>query len=85
MAKGETRYQGEVVAAVAAVDLQTAEKAISLIKVDYDPLKPVLDVDEALEGDILVHEDINELKHVEGVFFPQKDSILPLELAQTRR
>ena len=74
MAKGETRYQGEVVAAVAAVDLQTAEKAISLIKVDYEPLKPVLDVDEALDGDILVHEDINELKHVEGVFFPQKDS-----------
>lgn len=74
MAKGETRYQGEVVAAVAAVDLKTAEKAISLIKVEYEPLTPVHNVDEALNGDILVHPEINTINHVVGVFFPQKDS-----------
>lgn len=84
LAKGETRYQGEVVAAVAAVDEKTAERAVSLIKVVYEVLKPVLNVDEALQGDILVHEDINELKHVVGVFFPQKDSNIA-SLNKTRK
>ncbi len=74
LAKGETFYQGDVVAAVAAEDEETAEKAISLLDVVYEPLVPVHDVDQALEGKILVHEDINDLKHYVGVFFPQKDS-----------
>ena len=74
LSKGITRYQGDVVAAVAAEDEETAERAVALIEVEYEPLAPVQDVDEALEGKILVHEDINELKHYVGVFFPQKDS-----------
>jgi len=74
LAKGETRYHGDVVAAVAADYEETAERAISLLDVVYEPLQPVHDVDEALEAKILVHDDINELKHYVGVFFPQKDS-----------
>ena len=74
IAIGETRYQGEVIAAVAAVDEETAEKAVSLIDVKYEVLPAVLTIDEAEEGKILVHEDINELEHMKGVFFPQRDS-----------
>lgn len=74
IARDIVRYQGEVVAAVAAVDEATAEKAISLIKVEYEVLPAVLTIDEALEGKILVHEDINELEYLKGVFFPQPDS-----------
>lgn len=74
LSKDITRYQGDVVAAVAAEDEETAERAISLLEVVYEPLEPVHNVDEALEAKILVHEDINELKHYVGVFFPQKDS-----------
>ena len=74
LSKGVTRYHGDVVAAAAADDEETAERAIALIDVVYEPLEPVHDVDEALEAKILVHEDINELKHYKGVFFPQKDS-----------
>ena len=59
IAKDFVRYQGEVVAAVAAVDEATAERAISLIKVEYEVLPAVLSIDEALEAKILVHEDIN--------------------------
>jgi CO/xanthine dehydrogenase Mo-binding subunit len=74
IARDITRYQGEVVAAVAAVDEATAERAVSLIKVEYEELESVQTFDEALEGKILVHEeDINELDG-KGVFFPQKDS-----------
>ncbi|MGB4594770.1 MAG: xanthine dehydrogenase family protein molybdopterin-binding subunit [Anaerolineaceae bacterium] len=74
LSKDITRYHGDVVAAAAADDEETAERAISLIDVVYEPLEPVHNVDEALEAKTLVHEDINELKHYKGVFFPQKDS-----------
>lgn len=74
IARDIVRYQGEVVAAVSAVDEVTAEKAVSLIEVEYELLPAVHTIDESLEGKILVHEDINDLEYMEGVFFPQKDS-----------
>ena len=37
-------------------------------------LPPVVTIDESEKANILVHEDINELKHMKGVFFPQPDS-----------
>ncbi|WP_312522211.1 xanthine dehydrogenase family protein molybdopterin-binding subunit [Anaerospora sp.] len=74
LARGKVRYQGEAIAAVAAVDEATAERALTLIKVEYKPLPMVSTFDEALSGSILVHEDINELEYIQGVFFPQPDS-----------
>jgi CO/xanthine dehydrogenase Mo-binding subunit len=50
------RYEGEPVAAVAAVDEATAEEALDLIEVDYEPLPPVITLEEALApGASLVH------------------------------
>lgn len=57
----KVRYMGEEVVAVAAVDSDTAEEALSLIKVDYQELKPVLDMEEAMEdGAPLVHEELGK-------------------------
>jgi len=54
----KVRYVGDEVAAVAAIDEDTAEEALSLIVVDYEPLPAVFDVDEAMKPDApLVHED----------------------------
>lgn len=44
------RYIGEPVAAVAAVDEATAERACELIDVDYEPLTPILTIEEALSS-----------------------------------
>ncbi len=74
LAHDKVRYQGEAVAAVAAVDEKTAEQAVKLIKIEYRQLPAVKTIDEALEAKILVHEDINELDYMKGVFFPQPDS-----------
>lgn len=74
LARGTVRYQGEPVAAVAAVDEKTAEFAVSKIKIEYKQLPSIQTIDEALEGKILVHEDINDLEYIKGVFFPQPDS-----------
>jgi 4-hydroxybenzoyl-CoA reductase subunit alpha len=54
----KVRYIGEEVAAVAAVDEDTALEAISLIKVDYEELPAVFDPLEAVApGAPLIHED----------------------------
>ena len=74
LARGSVRYQGEPVVAVAAVDEKTAELAISKIKIEYKKLPSIQSIDEALEAKILVHEDINDLEYIKGVFFPQPDS-----------
>jgi CO/xanthine dehydrogenase Mo-binding subunit len=50
------RYVGDEVAIVAAVDERTATRALGLIKVAYEVLTPVLDVEQALDNEILVHQ-----------------------------
>ena len=53
----KVRYVGDVVAVVAAPDVETAEEAVSLIEVEYEPLPAVLDVNQALEpGAPVLHE-----------------------------
>ena len=53
----KVRYMGEEVAAVAAIDEDTAEEAIEAIKVEYEPLPFVLTWQDAMkEGAPLVHE-----------------------------
>ncbi|MSP38734.1 MAG: xanthine dehydrogenase family protein molybdopterin-binding subunit [Deltaproteobacteria bacterium] len=50
-------YIGDPVVAVAAVDRRTAEDALQLVEVDYEPLPTVLDVLDAAKPDSpLVHE-----------------------------
>jgi 4-hydroxybenzoyl-CoA reductase alpha subunit len=44
----KTRYVGDAVAAVAADDERTAEEALRLIRVDYEVLPAVIDIDSAL-------------------------------------
>ncbi|MBI2305269.1 MAG: molybdopterin-dependent oxidoreductase [Chloroflexi bacterium] len=58
LAIDKVRYVGEEVAAVAAVDEETALEALSLIDVEYEELPPVFDPEAAMEPDApLVHED----------------------------
>ena len=51
MADSKVHYKGHVVAAVAAVDRNTAEEAAQAIKVEYELLSPVSDVDTAMADD----------------------------------
>ncbi len=51
LATDRVRYVGEPVAAVAALDEETAERALRLITVDYEPLPPVRSIEDALNPD----------------------------------
>ncbi len=51
------RYEGDVVAAVAALTPEIAERAAALIDVTYEPLEAVVDIEHALaDGTALVHD-----------------------------
>ena len=57
LAIDRVRFVGDEVAAVAAVDEDTAEEALSLIEVEYEPLPAVFDPEEAVQPDApLLHE-----------------------------
>ena len=50
LAEGKVRYAGQQVAAVAAVDERTAEKALGLVKVEYKTLPSVVDWERARDA-----------------------------------
>jgi 4-hydroxybenzoyl-CoA reductase subunit alpha len=53
----KVRMVGDAVAAVAAVDEETAEQATRLIEVEYEPLKPLMSIEDALASpDVRIHE-----------------------------
>ncbi|MEW6265329.1 MAG: xanthine dehydrogenase family protein molybdopterin-binding subunit [Thermodesulfobacteriota bacterium] len=55
----KVRYFGDEVAGVAAVDLDTAEEALNLIRVEYEELPVLLDPIEAMKPEApLIHEDL---------------------------
>jgi len=57
-ARDIVRFEGEIVAAVAAIDADTAQRAADAIVVEYSPLPIVNDVTSALaDGAPLIHED----------------------------
>lgn len=60
LALKKVRYEGEAVAAVAAIDEETAEEALDLIEVEYEPLPAVFEPEEALApgAPLLFEEDV---------------------------
>ncbi|MBL6989767.1 MAG: selenium-dependent xanthine dehydrogenase [Bacteriovoracaceae bacterium] len=58
----QTRYVGDVLAGVVALDEATAKKAVSKIKVKYEVLTPLCTVDQAMRKDApLIHHKSNIL------------------------
>ena len=63
----ETVFYGEPIAAVLARDLSTAEEAVDLIEVEYEPLPAVLDPIEAMRGDApLARKPVQEIDRSEA-------------------
>ena len=70
LAREKVRYIGEPVAVVAAVDEDTAEEALDLIEVEYEPLPAVFEpLDAIKEGAPQLHDhaerNINVTRHIE--------------------
>jgi len=64
LARDKVRYIGEGVAAVAAVDEQTAENALALIAVEYEKLPPVFEPLDAVKPEApVIHENLHAYDH----------------------
>jgi 2-furoyl-CoA dehydrogenase large subunit len=57
-AQGKARFVGEPIAIVLTDDPYRAVDLLDYVQVDFEPLKPVLTLDDALKGDVLVHEEL---------------------------
>ena len=67
-AKEEVRYEADVVAAVAAMTPELAQQAVGLIEVQYEPLPPLTDPQQALAPDApLVHPEWSSYEAEEGM------------------
>ena len=71
LARGKVRYRGDPVAAVAAVDEATAERALALIAVEYEVLPGYYTAKAAMKpGAVAIHDDKpnNVLREVHAEF-----------------
>lgn len=60
-ARDKVRYTGDAVAAVAARDTETADRALELIEVDYDVLPAVFDAEVSARPDApVIHEKLTD-------------------------
>ncbi|MCY4541044.1 MAG: xanthine dehydrogenase family protein molybdopterin-binding subunit [Rhodobacteraceae bacterium] len=58
LARGKVRHVGDPIAAVVADSVEAARDAAEAIEVDIEELPAVIDMAAALEGDVLVHDEI---------------------------
>jgi CO/xanthine dehydrogenase Mo-binding subunit len=69
--RDRVRYIGDPIAGVAAVDEQTAEQAVNLIEVEYEPLTPVFDPELSVDPKApLLHPDLDKYT-VANFIFPE--------------
>ena len=71
LALGKVRHAGEPVAVVIADSSAHARKALSKIKVDYEPLAVLLDpIEAAGNRKVLIHEDLGSYRRLSS-YFPE--------------
>jgi 4-hydroxybenzoyl-CoA reductase alpha subunit len=70
LCQDKVRYVGDEVAAIAAVDEETAIRALDLIRVEYEPLPTVFNAEEAMKpGAPLIHDKEKNIGfHVQRLF-----------------
>ncbi|HEY6303615.1 MAG TPA: xanthine dehydrogenase family protein molybdopterin-binding subunit [Terriglobales bacterium] len=68
MAVDKVRYQGEPIVAIVAESARLADDAAELVNIDYEPLDPVITVDQALSDASLIHPNIGTNRIWAGVY-----------------
>lgn len=69
------RYVGDRVAVVAAESESIAEEALKLIKVEYEVLKPILNMEEAIGNDIIIHDEEDAFMPIPVFYEPKKNHV----------
>ena len=82
MARDKVLYHGHAVAAVAATSARIAEQALAAITVEYQVLKPVLDLDAAMKADAPLVDENCFTKNLPET--PDKPSNIPAVMTLAR-
>ncbi|MBI3602667.1 MAG: molybdopterin-dependent oxidoreductase [Candidatus Omnitrophica bacterium] len=73
----KARYIGDEIAAVAAVDEETAYEALKLIDVKYEVLPAVFDIEEAIKpGAPMIHDSLNNMAVILPVNFGNPERVM---------
>jgi CO/xanthine dehydrogenase Mo-binding subunit len=65
---GRVNFEGQSVAAVVAASRYEAYDLLEAISVEYEKLDPVMTIDEALKGDIVIHEGLQSNVSVDVIY-----------------
>jgi CO/xanthine dehydrogenase Mo-binding subunit len=68
LAISKVRYQGEPVVALVAVSPAIADDGAELVQIEYEPLDPVINAEQALTDASILHEEAGTNKVWNGVF-----------------
>lgn len=74
------RYIGDEVAVVAASDEKTAEKALKLIRVEYEVFEPVLDFEQAENHSTVIHPEAEAHVKFDLGYAPQQNIVASCSL-----
>ncbi len=73
----KVRYIGDEIGAIAAIDEETAQKALDLIEIEYEPLPAVFDVLDAMKpGAPKIHQAMNNIAVILPVNFGNPERAL---------
>ena len=85
-AKDVVRFEGEIVAGVAALTEEIASEAARLIEIEYEPLPVVTDFVAAMEPDApLIHPDLESYGKDENIVVERQHDGLPHDREGRRR
>ena len=65
---GRVNFEGQPVAAVVAASRYEVYDLLEAISVEYEKLEPVMTIDEALKGDIVIHEGLQSNVSVDVIY-----------------
>ncbi len=68
LAVDKVRYQGEPIVAIVAESSRLADDAAELVQIEYEPLDPVIDAEQALTTPNLLHEAMGTNRTWNGVW-----------------
>lgn len=77
LSKGEVKYIGDAICIVCAENKETADKAVRLVKVEYEVLEPVLKI----EGSKEMFNRLVVKKNIEQASVNEDDVVLEMELS----
>ena len=75
VAKDKASYVGDIVAVVVAETRYQAADAVDAVVVDYDPLEPIVDLEDAASDRVVIHDELGTNRSYTWTLSPDPDAV----------